>query len=57
MALIYPGVNLVSKTFGFYFLIYYFLINGSYSSIFLSFSVVVKHTARGRLRESKTQRL
>ena len=57
MVLIYPDDNLVSKTFGFYFLIYYLLINGSYSSIFLSFSVVIKHTARNRLRESNTQTL
>ena len=57
MVLIYPGDNLVSKTFGFYFFIYYFLINGLYSTIFLLFSVVIKHTTRGRLRESDTQRL
>ena len=57
MVLIYPGHNLVSKTFGFYFFIYYFLINGLYSSIFLLFSVVIKHTARGGLRESDAQRL
>ena len=53
---IYPHGNLVSKTLGFYSLIYYFLINGSYSSISFSFCVVIKNTAWG-LRERNTQKL